>query len=317
MKCPSARKLAADIDAFLRFKRSLGYRYERPEFWLKAFAQFVERRPGNTPFENLARAWLARNESRKARTVAHELDVLRQFFAFLRRHDSTVIVPARDWAPRSSVSNFLPHVLETKDVKTLLRLAEKLGAPPFCGTMYRVFLLVLYCTGVRFGEAVRLKFCDLDVRRQAFWITESKGRARWVPFHASLGRELARYLVARRAFAAARPGDTLFVGIKGGPLRCKTASHTVRVLLRRAGLKPPRGRSGPRPYDLRHTFAVHRLASWYRAGVDVRARLPWLSAYMGHDNLLGTETYLTATPDLLHLAARRLHARLSQRRRWK
>ena len=53
-----------------------------------------------------------------------------------------------------------------------------------------------------------------------------------------------------------------------------------------------RGRIGPRPYDLRHTFAVQRLSSWYRQGADLHARLPWLSAYMGHDDILGTETYL-------------------------
>jgi integrase/recombinase XerD len=185
------------------------------------------------------------------------------------------------------------------------------------GAMYRVLLLVLYCTGVRFGEAVRLKLRDLDVRRRALWIAESKGRSRWVPFHASLARELARYLVARRAYAVvAGPDDALFVGLNGGPLRRKTASHIVTVLLRRAHLKPPRGRIGPRPYDIRHTFAVHRLARWYRAGVDVHTRLPWLSAYMGHDDILGTESYLTATPQLLHLAARRLRTRLTQRRRW-
>jgi hypothetical protein len=37
---------------------------------------------------------------------------------------------------------------------------------------------------------------------------------------------------------------------------------------------------------------------------------------MGHDDILGTESYLTATPELLQLAARRLRKRLSQRRRW-
>src|ERR1019366_4020441 len=89
----------------------------------------------------------------------------------------------------------------------------------------------------------------------------------------------------------------------------KTASDTVRALLRAAGLKPPVGRVGPRPYDFRHTFAVHRLTRWYRAGVDINARLPWLSAYMGHNDILGTETYLTATPELLELAGNRLRRR--------
>jgi integrase len=195
-------------------------------------------------------------------------------------------------------------------------LAEQLRAPRFYGAMYRILLLVLYCTGVRFGEAVRLKIRDVDVRRRALWVADSKGRSRWVPFHSSLARELARYLAARRAYAAAGPDDALFVGINGQPLRRKTASQLVAVLLRRAHLKPPRGRVGPRPYDIRHTFAVHRLSRWYQAGVDVRRRLPWLSAYMGHDDILGTESYLTATPELLQLAARRLRKRLSQRRRW-
>lgn len=316
MKCPSPKALAADISAFLRFKRSLGYGYQRAELWLKAFARFADGQPAPRVFEDIARAWLARNERRKAISVAYELGVLRQFFAFLRQRDPRIVIPDLSRTPRSSESDFLPHVLEAKEVKVLLRLAEGLRAPPFYGAMYRVLLLVLYCTGVRFGEAVRLKLRDLDVRQRSFWIAESKGRSRWVPFHASLARELARYLVARRAYAPARPADTLFVGINGKALRRETASHVVTVLLRRAGLKPATGRVGPRPYDLRHTFAVHRLTRWYRAGVEVQTRLPWLSAYMGHDDILGTETYLTATPQLLDLAARRLRARLSQRRRW-
>jgi integrase len=56
---------------------------------------------------------------------------------------------------------------------------------------------------------------------------------------------------------------------------------------------------------LRHAFAVHRLTDWYRQGVDIHARLPWLSAYMGHDNVLGTEVYLRATPELMTVASQR------------
>ena len=82
---------------------------------------------------------------------------------------------------------------------------------------------------------------------------------------------------------------------------------------RSAKLKPAQGRGGPRPYDLRHTFAVHRLTHWYRQRVDLHARLPWLSAYLGHVDLLGTETYLTATPELLGLAAERLRRRYGAR----
>ena len=80
-------------------------------------------------------------------------------------------------------------------------------------------------------------------------------------------------------------------------------------------LKPPRGRAGARPYELRHAFAVHRLTAWALEGVDVHAKLPWLSAYLGHQNVLGTEVYLKATPQLLELASQRFEQRAQGQRR--
>ena len=59
-------------------------------------------------------------------------------------------------------------------------------------------------------------------------------------------------------------------------------------------------------HDLRHTFAVNVLISWYEAGVDVSSRLPVLSAFLGHNSPEATYWYLQATPQLLALAARRL-----------
>jgi integrase/recombinase XerD len=104
----------------------------------------------------------------------------------------------------------------------------------------------------------------------------------------------------------------LFVGLNGRRITLKAASDVIRRLLRQLGFKSARGRIGPRPYDLRHAFAVHRLTAWYREGVDLNARLPWLSAYMGHVNVLGTEVYLHATPELLQLASERLAAHFAR-----
>jgi integrase len=62
----------------------------------------------------------------------------------------------------------------------------------------------------------------------------------------------------------------------------------------------------PRIHDLRHSFAVHTLAGWYRAGEDVSALLPRLSTYLGHREPVSTYWYLSAAPELLALAAARL-----------
>jgi integrase/recombinase XerD len=63
-------------------------------------------------------------------------------------------------------------------------------------------------------------------------------------------------------------------------------------------------------HDLRHAYAVRTLLEWYRDGVDVQARLPLLSTYMGHVNPASTFWYLTAAPELLQLVAARLDSTL-------
>ena len=67
-----------------------------------------------------------------------------------------------------------------------------------------------------------------------------------------------------------------------------------------------------RPYDLRHSFAVRTLLDWYRAGLDVEARLPLLSTYLGHVSPASTYWYLSAAPELLALAGQRLEHALEQ-----
>jgi integrase/recombinase XerD len=92
-------------------------------------------------------------------------------------------------------------------------------------------------------------------------------------------------------------------------------SHTGRRLLvqnvwlkfarlrRRAGLTlHPRP---PRIHDLRHSFALNTLLRWYREGVDIQPRMALLSTYLGHVHPSMTYWYLTATPELLELAAQR------------
>lgn len=84
---------------------------------------------------------------------------------------------------------------------------------------------------------------------------------------------------------------------------------SFREITRRAGLRGSKGK-GPRFQDLSHTFAVRRLVAWYKAGLDVNAMLPGLATYMGHVHYSYTAYYITATPELMNLAATRYHDRL-------
>jgi integrase/recombinase XerD len=61
----------------------------------------------------------------------------------------------------------------------------------------------------------------------------------------------------------------------------------------------------PRIHDLRHTAAVHRVITWYRAGRNVQCLLPRLATYLGHIDVKSTQRYLHMTPDLLQEASER------------
>jgi integrase len=306
--------IASDLNGFLQFKRSLGFRYARAEFTLREFDRFlVATAYKRLSLDQAALEWLSGKPGRKPVSVSGDAAVLRQLFAFLRRFPDRAFTEPR-WPKLPTESVFVPYFLSEQDVLKLVALCASLNRPRFRAALYRTLLFVLYCTGIRFGEALRLRIRDVDTRSAVLFVDTFKGRARWVPFHRSLTREIDRYLAARVDFAPADPNARFFVGVNKMTLPVNTASGTLRGLFQLAGMKPAKGRIGPRPYDLRHAFAIHRLNQWYQQGVDLHTRLPWLSAYMGHVDIVGTETYLKATPELLELAANRLRRRYRENR---
>ena len=59
----------------------------------------------------------------------------------------------------------------------------------------------------------------------------------------------------------------------------------------------------------RHRFAIKTLLSWYREGNNVEQQLPILSTYLGHTCVRDTYWYLSACPELMEQAVRRLDRR--------
>lgn len=79
-------------------------------------------------------------------------------------------------------------------------------------------------------------------------------------------------------------------------------------VIRRAELKPPSGRTGPRLHDLRHSMVVNRMLQWYRSGINPQDKLPFLATYLGHRDINSTLVYITVTQDLLQEASERFRA---------
>jgi integrase len=203
---------------------------------------------------------------------------------------------------------FQPYVYSEAEIRGLLTAAARLdgGLRPHT---YVALLLVLYTTGLRVGEALRLQLADVDRDRAVLHIRAGKFRKdRLIPLTASLLAHLDHYLQhRRRAGARTAPDAALFWSPRGGPYSLIGVQKGLTQLLRAVCGKPPGRGTGPRVHDIRHSFAVHRLLRWYRDGADVQAKLPLLATYLGHCSFLSTQRYLTATPELLAEASRRFH----------
>jgi integrase/recombinase XerD len=248
------KELDRDIQDFLKFKRAMGYSYIRGEFMLASLKRFARHqlpaasvRKAKISLEKTAHAWLSRTENRKGNTVAQELTVVRQLCLHRRRRDPHGFVPEQAWAPKTELP-FLPYIFSRQEVRRLLIAAGRYRRRNVGPVLMRTLLLILYCTGLRFGEAVRLRLSDVNLERRTFFIRESKGRSRIVAFGDDLADEIKRWLVERDRIVSTQetqdPG-TLLLRRNGRAFSLKVAGNAVTWLVRNEGLKAPlKGEAG-------------------------------------------------------------------------
>jgi len=160
--------------------------------------------------------------------------------------------------------------------------------------------------GLRLGEALALDRGDAGLDAAVLTVTGKNDQTRLVPLHPATGGMLARYAARRDRLCPHPASPALFITSTGQRARQRGVQETFARLVVLAGIATPPGRRRPRIHDLRHTFAVTTLTGWYRDGADVQAKLPVLSAYLGHSCPEATYWYFQATPGLLALAAGRL-----------
>jgi integrase len=141
-------------------------------------------------------------------------------------------------------------------------------------------------------------------------------KSRELALHESTAAALADYVRLRDQTFPTASSPSFFVSTTGHRLSKSTLHATFRLLVQETGLEPaPSSRARrPRPHDVRHSFAVSTLVAWYRAGEDVQAKLPTLSAFMGHVEPKDTYWYLSAVPELLAIASNRAQERTEPRR---
>jgi len=307
-----ASPLGPWMQKFLSLQRSQGRVYRTEEKILSRFDRFLRTytEPPQKLSEVIFKDWFSLFVPSQTEHRYKNFMVVRHFCLYLRRIDPTAYVPDSVLSP-SPPPTFLPHIYSHSEIAALLREAKKLRPSkysPLRGEMFYLFIVLLYTTGMRLSEVLKLKLSDIDWEEASLCIRETKFfKSRLVPLSPSTTRELKAYLkLCQKSGLSTHPDSLIFQNaLHQGPYSKSTIEEPFREILRYLGLKPARGYRGPRLHDLRHTFAVHRLEEWYRGGEDVSSKLGILSTYLGHVSIASTQRYLTMTTEILDQASQR------------
>ncbi|MFC9359859.1 tyrosine-type recombinase/integrase [Rhodococcus sp. NPDC057014] len=238
------------------------------------------------------------------------MDAVRLFARHQQPLDPATQVPeetvcSRRYRPRQ------PHIYNDTEIGALLVATDTLS-PLFTAAVWRTLIGLLAATGMRPGEACRIGVDDVDLDNAVIQILNTKfGKSRLVFLHPTTVTNLRHYLQVRldHVPATTRACPMLLLNSRHTALDPNKLAVTFRKILAEAGITTIVGVRAPRLYDLRHTFAVATMLGWYDQDVDVQARLPLLSTWLGHVDPASTYWYLHAVPDLLAHAARRLETR--------
>jgi integrase/recombinase XerD len=235
-----------------------------------------------------------------------KLSALRGFYRFAIARGYATSSPLPLTVPEEP-RTFVPYIYSREEMKRLLAATADRERCNLSSLTCRTLLLLLYGTGLRIGEAVGLNLADVDLDSGILCIRESKFyRTRLVPTGPDLTSVLVQYAVERNKWPPLNPDAAFLLTNRGQRLSRAGAEYAFKQLRERAQVRRDDGaRYQPRLHDIRHTYTVTRLVTWYREGADVQRLLPQLATYLGHVHIGATQHYLTMTPELLRQASLR------------
>ncbi|MFH1790196.1 MAG: site-specific tyrosine recombinase/integron integrase [bacterium] len=159
----------------------------------------------------------------------------------------------------------LPTVLSTGEVKKILSVVRN--------PKHSCIISLLYGTGIRVSELVKIKIKDIDFDRNILHIRQGKGNKDRL---AILPAKLLEILKTQARVKSAN--DYLFTNGRGYCLTTRTIAKVVKNLAVSAGIS-----KNVSPHSFRHSFATHLLES----GTDIRH----IQELLGHAKLETTQGY--------------------------
>jgi len=290
---------AERLAGFLKQKRALGYSYSSVSDFRIFDRMCAERFPDESKLTaDICNAWATRRGNESVKTTARRMPFIREFARYLLRNGEQAYVLPTGIIKKGQ--RYIPHIYSRTEIAEMWRAFDDLRptkAYPAAHIVMPTLIRLLYCCGLRPSEALNLRTDDVDLSSGKLFIAESKGNRDRIVMLSDDVRELCHnYNELIREYM---PNRTFFFA-KNSTDACeyKWVSRMFRETRKKLRVET-RTEKPPRLFDLRHTFATHRLYQWMRAGKDLYAMMPYLSSYMGHARLNETFYYIHLVPGML------------------
>ena len=297
------------LEEYLAMRRALGFKLRLAGAALHRFVSFLEQESADFITVDLALRWARQPARAQPPQWANRLAMVRRFAQYRSATDPRTEIPAQQLLPHRYPRR-APYIYQDDEIDRLLQAARELPSKTgLRAAIYEIYLGLLVVTGMRMSEAIQLDQRDVDLSQDILHIRRTKfGKSRYVPIHPTTRDALRKYQCLRdRIYPRAKTASFL-ISEQGNRLGEFSVRATFIKLSHQIGLRSPGDRRGPRLHDFRHRLAVQTLLGWYRRGVDVERHLPKLATYLGHVHVNDTYWYLTAVPELLQWANRRIEA---------
>jgi integrase/recombinase XerD len=303
MSSPFQSWLAPQLERFVAIKRAGGAKYQQQPGHLAQLDRYLLEHAPEPPLrQEILMAFVAGLGRQSPEWRDKVVRAVWQALARARLHGAEIdsLPPRPPRVPRSRQR--FPRIVCDEEIGAIMAEARRLpktAAHQLRPSTYATLYGLLFTTGIRIDEALALNVGDLDPHTGLLTIECGKfGKSRVLPVRASTVAALQRYIDDPRRPVGRTATMPLFVSRLRRRLGYTGAAKTFRLLRASAGIAPPL----PRLHCLRHSFAVHRVLTWYRQNRDVNALLPALSTYLGHVSVENTWVYLQANGLLLQQA---------------
>jgi len=245
-----------------------------------------------------------------------QMRITRNFCLYRQRTQPSCFIPDLLHFPKRAQS-IQPHIFTEAEIICLLNAIQKLKLNvkmPLRQISYKLGLILLYTSGLRQGELIRLTVGDYNQIEHTLLIRESKfHKSRLVPLSQDAWTEIELMLKKRQHLQLPKFKESSLLWNSRGTTGFYSKTGFWKIFRSLFSIAKIRTISGnlPRTHDFRHTFAVHALLRWYREGADVQAKLPMLSTYMGHVSITSTQYYLRYMDAVIGLASERFENKYS------